>query len=125
MNNLRRLQNYLLVSAFVFKTVLAGALFTLAHHNICFTELLDGDFNWSQLVKQRKRNDESSQNAVNFVDAIFETDEKTSSRKFFPSPINLIIFLFSCTSSKIKCFFHLSPRVEPERLFIRYRSIIR
>ncbi|KAA2240359.1 hypothetical protein F0L74_29835 [Chitinophaga agrisoli] len=129
MNKWRTYPYYLLLSAFALKILVWGTILTLATHNICLERLLDDEVNWSKLVfKQRKRNDEPSPNTTvfHYSAGILGADDNMSARRILIQPA---IFFFNQLSavytSRRLSFVNTTLRYIPDKIFIKYCSLIR
>lgn len=128
MGNWRIYQSYILISAFVFKILILGTVLTLASHNICLDQLLDGEIKWSQLVgKKRKRNDESSHNTpVNTVEAVSEPEGDIVAKTLLTLPCILLLrWILSSSIPKNRHLFYLISRYTVGKIFIKHCSLIR
>lgn len=129
MINWRTYQNYLLLFAIAFKTLILGTMLTLATHNICLGQLLNDDINWAQIVgKQRKRDHESSHHvSFNYKAIIPQTGNNILSLKIIALPV--LFFLWqvctSCRLAAISRFVESLLRYTPDKIFIRNRAIVR
>lgn len=130
MTNWRTSQNYLLLFAIAFKTLILGTVLTLATHNICLGQLLNDDINWSQIVgKKRKRNDDHSSHTVVYVpNAVIPKAEcGTWLRQSIILPVMLLVWCICCFHQLIsgRRFIDSMPEYTPDKIFIRHRAIIR
>lgn len=103
-------------------------MLTLASHNICMNQLLDGEVNWSQLVtKKRKRNDDTSHNtSLNSTDSAFGFAVNSIARILLALPdIILLRWLLPTCFSYVKRFRYLIIQYHSERIFIKYCSLVR
>lgn len=122
MLNWRISQCYLLISAFIFKILIIGTVLTLASHNICLDQLLDGEVNWSQLVtKQRKRNDDSP----HIISDTASTANIVAQTLLTLPGVTLLRWILTIYSSQIKRFQYLVLQYKSERIFIKYCSLVR
>ena len=130
MINWRTSQNYLLLFAIAFKTLILGTVLTLATHNICLGELLNDDVNWSQIVgKQRKRNDDHSSHAVVYIpNAVIPKAECGAwLRHSIILPVLFLVWLVCSCYRYISGRRFNDPLFEylPDRIFIRHCAILR
>jgi hypothetical protein len=128
MMNWRTYQNYFLLFAFAFKTIVLGTMLTLAAHNICLGQLLNDDVNWTSLVgKQRKRNDEPSQGAtLSYIAAVPQTGNRLL-RRCSILPVLFFLWLINPVSvlARISRLFNYHIWYTPDKIFIRYCALIR
>ena len=130
MINWRISQNYLLLFAIAFKTLILGTVLTLATHNICLGQLLNDDVNWTQIVgKQRKRNDDHSSHAVVYIpNAVIPKAEcGTWLRQCIILPVMLLVWHICCFHRLINGRRLIDALLEytPDKIFIRHCAIIR
>lgn len=130
MINWRISQNYLLLFAIAFKTLILGTVLTLATHNICLGQLLNDDVNWTQIVgKQRKRNDDHSSHAVVYIpNAVIPKAEcGTWLRQCIILPVMLLVWHICCFHRLIsgRRFIDALLEYTPDKIFIRHCAIIR
>jgi len=124
MLNWRISQCYLLISAFIFKILIIGTVLTLASHNICMDQLLDGEVNWSQLVtKQRKRNDDSP-HIISDTTSVSTANIVAQTLLTLPE-VTLLRWILTIYASQIKRFQYLVLQYKSERIFIKYCSLVR
>jgi len=128
MLNWRISQCYILLSAFTFKILIIGTMLTLASHNICLDKLLAGEINWNQLVsKQRKRNDDSSSHpSVNILDIESGSIKNIVVQTLLTLPATILLrWIQPICTSQIRRFQYLVYQYNPERIFIKYCSLVR
>lgn len=129
MINWRTYQNYLLLFAIAFKTLILGTMLTLATHNICLRQLLNNDINWAQIVgKQRKRDHESTHHVSFSYKAIIpQTGNNILLQRIAALPVLFFLWqvCLSCRPAGISRFFDPLLRYTPGRIFIRHCSLVR
>lgn len=126
-NYWRGWQNYMLLFAIVFKSLILGALFTLAIHNICLREILSEDFSWQRsVVEKRKRNDENSFLITFNAGEAIETENISLKGSFFICRILHAFYLsFVKCSHTINNPVYRKSRYIPERIFLQHCSLLR
>jgi hypothetical protein len=130
MINLRTSQNFVLLFAIAFKTLILGTVLTLATHNICLGQLLSDDINWTQIVgKQRKRNDDHSSQAVVYMHnaVIPKADESIWLRQSFILPVLLFVWHICLSRRQTPGSRFIDPLLgyTPDKIFIRHCALIR
>lgn len=130
MINWRISQNYFLLFAIAFKTLILGTVLTLATHNICLGQLLNDDINWTQIVgKQRKRNDDHASHAIVYMHnaVIPKADCDPWSRRSIMLPVLFFVWhlCFSRRYTRGSHFIDPLPEYMPDRIFIRHCAIVR
>jgi hypothetical protein len=130
MINWRISQNYFLLFAIAFKTLILGTMLTLATHNICLGQLLSDDINWTQIVsKQRKRNDEHSSNALVYIHnaVIPKATCGVWIRRTFLLPVLQLAgqVCLSCRHTPGSRLIDTLLKYLPDRIFIRHCAIVR
>jgi hypothetical protein len=130
MINWRTSQNYLLLFAIAFKTLILGTVLTLATHNICLGQLLNDDINWAQIVgKQRKRNDDHSSHALVYMHTAIVPkaggDVWTIRSCMLPALFFAWLLAFPRRNNSGRGFIDPLLRYMPDKIFIRHCAILR